>query len=187
MAWRPGYECELAVVSNDEISAPSSDITIPGTPGAAQGLLSRVGSGLGLDLMLKGLNSESMTSIKDKFNELSNEAPRSITPSGDALEIWDVRREWVAKWSVYGASADGGIAGKCLELSPFNTALTVHRYRIQRFACNLGTVLQRNLLPTGPPRSHKAYRVHQSCSNYLGCWWFPDFRGQQTAPLRASI
>ncbi|KAJ2914600.1 hypothetical protein MD484_g5846, partial [Candolleomyces efflorescens] len=110
VAWRPGYECELAVVSNDEISAPSADVNIPGTPGAAQGLLSRVGSGLGLDLMLKGLNSESITSIKDKFNELSNEAPRSITPSGDALEIWDVRREWVAKWSVYGASADGGIA-----------------------------------------------------------------------------
>ena len=31
---------------------------------------------------------------------------------GDSVEIWDVRRGWIAKWSVTGSAGDGGVSGK---------------------------------------------------------------------------
>jgi len=103
IAWRPGYECELAVVSNDDVSPPTADAPVPSvTPG----LLSRVGSGLGLDAMLN-FNDQ----LKEKLNEQALESLKS-TGNGEVLEIWDVRREWLAKWSVPRASADGSIAGR---------------------------------------------------------------------------
>lgn len=33
--------------------------------------------------------------------------------SGDMIEIWDVRREWIAKWRVLGSGREGGVTGKC--------------------------------------------------------------------------
>ena len=41
---------------------------------------------------------------------------------GDAVEIWDVRRGWIAKWEVGGSAGEGGVASKCslpYLLSPF--------------------------------------------------------------------
>ena len=31
---------------------------------------------------------------------------------GDAVEIWDVRKGWIAKWAVGGSNVEGGVAGK---------------------------------------------------------------------------
>lgn len=31
--------------------------------------------------------------------------------SCDAIEIWDVRRGWIGKWSVVGSGVEGGISG----------------------------------------------------------------------------
>ena len=41
---------------------------------------------------------------------------------GDAVEICDVRRGWIAKWAVGGSAGEGGVAGECSLphlLSPF--------------------------------------------------------------------
>ena len=32
--------------------------------------------------------------------------------TGDAVEIWDVRRGWIAKWAVGGSAIEGGVAGE---------------------------------------------------------------------------
>jgi hypothetical protein len=37
---------------------------------------------------------------------------------GDAVEIWDVRRGWIAKWAVGGSAMEGGVAGEFVIL-PF--------------------------------------------------------------------
>ncbi len=80
--WRPGYECELAVVSNAESSTGSmSDITDSGT-------------------------------IVDVDSEKLEVAPvKRRTDIGDAVEIWDVRRGYIAKWQVGGSSIEGGVTG----------------------------------------------------------------------------
>ncbi|KAG6853834.1 hypothetical protein C0991_000948 [Blastosporella zonata] len=71
--WRPGYECELAVVSNAEFSSGSSP-----------------------DLLQAGESTaENKTSV-----------------GGDAVEIWDVRRAWIPKWSVTGSAIEGGVTGQ---------------------------------------------------------------------------
>ena len=33
---------------------------------------------------------------------------------GDSVEIWDVRRQYVAKWAVRGSAYEGGVTGKPL-------------------------------------------------------------------------
>ncbi|TFK20632.1 WD40 repeat-like protein [Coprinopsis marcescibilis] len=108
VSWRPGYECELAVVSNEEFAVPPLETQPSNTPTStqSQGLLSRVGSGLGLDVMIKGFNSDF------QYATVSGEAQptHSTSYAADAIEIWDVRREWVAKWSVNGTSLDGSIS-----------------------------------------------------------------------------
>lgn len=65
--------------------------------------ISKSGSMIGLDSLLRptvGLAKE-----KPGSNE--------TTPSkfGDSIEIWDVRRSWIAKWSVSGSGADSGVSG----------------------------------------------------------------------------
>ena len=32
---------------------------------------------------------------------------------GDAVEIWDMRKGWIAKWAVGGSAGEGGVAGEC--------------------------------------------------------------------------
>ncbi|KJA20557.1 hypothetical protein HYPSUDRAFT_216934 [Hypholoma sublateritium FD-334 SS-4] len=82
IAWRPGYECEIAIVSNNDYSTHTLD-----APGSS------LSGGLtpGLDAM------KVVDPIKDKASS-----------SGDAIEIWDVRRGWIAKWRVSGSASDGG-------------------------------------------------------------------------------
>ncbi|KAH6910780.1 hypothetical protein BKA70DRAFT_1271501 [Coprinopsis sp. MPI-PUGE-AT-0042] len=107
VAWRPGYECELAVVSNEELSVPGMD-SHPSLPPPTPGLLSRVGSGLGLDSMLRNLNYDGYTaaSMEGRVDRQNRQA----APAGETIELWDVRREYVAKWSVSGSSAEGSIS-----------------------------------------------------------------------------
>ncbi|KAF9457119.1 hypothetical protein BDZ94DRAFT_1302117 [Collybia nuda] len=39
----------------------------------------------------------------------SDNNPSSVAVGGDAVEIWDVRRSWIPKWSVTGSAAEGGV------------------------------------------------------------------------------
>ncbi|KAF8960014.1 hypothetical protein BDZ97DRAFT_1922438 [Flammula alnicola] len=124
LAWRPGYECELAIVSNTEYATHSIDISQAspsptfGPTNNNSGLLTRVGSGLGLDALMRGggSNSGDNTFAKDKPNAPMATTPEpkaspsvSLASPGDAVEIWDVRRGWIAKWSVTGSAVEGGI------------------------------------------------------------------------------
>jgi WD repeat-containing protein 24 len=72
--WRAGYECEVAVVSNDEFGESGSDLNDVGGGGGS------MGPGKG---------------------------------RGDAVEIWGVKRGWIAKWAVGGSAGEGGVAGEC--------------------------------------------------------------------------
>lgn len=44
--------------------------------------------------------------------------PSTNAVGGDAVEIWDVRRGWVPKWSVTGSAAEGGVTGQLTSLLP---------------------------------------------------------------------
>jgi WD40 repeat protein len=85
--WRPGYECELAVVSNAEFvtgSGPdkvmgqsvNSNLVVPRTTGAEEGRAQAVPAGC-----------------------------------SDLMEIWDVRREWVPKWYLPASVEECGVTG----------------------------------------------------------------------------
>lgn len=83
--WRPGYECELAIVSNAEFGAGAmSDIGDSGT-------------------------------VTDVDLEKPMMAPaKRRTDIGDPVEIWDVRRGHIAKWLVGGSAIEGGVTGTSL-------------------------------------------------------------------------
>lgn len=34
-----------------------------------------------------------------------------VMPAGDLIELWDVRRQWIAKWTVTGSNREGGVTG----------------------------------------------------------------------------
>ncbi|KAH9481800.1 GATOR complex protein WDR24 [Psilocybe cubensis] len=106
LAWRPGYECEIAVVSTTEFATSSVDSSNAGS----SGLLTRTGSGHGLDHIMRGALPESIYPSKDKMGVQTDVKASSSIPSvGDAVEIWDARRGWLAKWSVRGSAVEGGV------------------------------------------------------------------------------
>lgn len=89
--WRPGYECEVALVSNEEFSTGSGD-------------------GLGTSPIDDAGGGGAFDTGGDKANGKG---------SGDAVEIWDVRRGWIAKWTVAGSAIEGGVTGKLSPRLPF--------------------------------------------------------------------
>jgi len=116
VAWRPGYECEIALVSSTEFATGSSDSSQASPGSNPSGLLTRAGSSSGLDSVFRGSSGlESVYAAKDKFIVPTVLEPKSLTSAsgaGDSVEIWDVRRGWIAKWSVTGSAAEGGVSGK---------------------------------------------------------------------------
>ena len=115
--WRPGYECELAVVSHVDFSVSSQHIDhlYPSSPstrgrGPSSGLQSRVGSSIRLDTTVRSLNDLNLTPKEPKSSSMSLQQ-HSANPISDAVEIWDVRRSWLPKWSVSGTSVEGGVTG----------------------------------------------------------------------------
>ncbi|KAF9220562.1 hypothetical protein BS17DRAFT_787288 [Gyrodon lividus] len=86
--WRPEYPCELALVSNAEfgggsgaelLASPRMQNSVPAFISAAAPVLE----------------------IKDKEGRAGL--------GGDAVEIWDVRRGWIAKWTVDASISEGGV------------------------------------------------------------------------------
>ncbi|KAI0062106.1 hypothetical protein BV25DRAFT_1900133 [Artomyces pyxidatus] len=86
--WRPGYDCELAVVSNAEFGIGSNSDMSSSTS-------DQPGEALGEPI---GLETESVSS-----------QPKRMSDMGDAVEIWDVRRGYIAKWLVGGSAVEGGV------------------------------------------------------------------------------
>ncbi|KIM74206.1 hypothetical protein PILCRDRAFT_711720 [Piloderma croceum F 1598] len=94
--WRPEYECELALVSNEDFGSGSGsggEVSAGGGAGASPDFTDMGG--------IVGRGSDSgLGSLGGKGKGFS----------GDAVEIWDVRRGWIAKWAVGGSAIEGGVA-----------------------------------------------------------------------------
>ena len=101
VAWRPGYECELAVTSYQDVAATTqSNQPFDSTTGV-----------LGL------VSSSPRTSFLSQVMSGEERQEKNNNPSNDAngahpIQIWDVRRGYVAKWTVRGSAAEGGVTGK---------------------------------------------------------------------------
>ncbi|KAJ4476615.1 hypothetical protein J3R30DRAFT_310066 [Lentinula aciculospora] len=148
--WRPSHECEVAVLSNGEFSSGSNpDIgpstapsVLPKSAGAPvrtpsmrsiqgnQGMVNKIGTGLSFSLEMLG-NEDHHIDARGKTERSSNAATGSPKGSstnnggvGDAAEIWDVRRGWIAKWRVNGSAAEGGSTD--LAFGDSNTLWTQH-------------------------------------------------------------
>ncbi|KAK0193592.1 hypothetical protein F5146DRAFT_1101535 [Armillaria mellea] len=108
--WRPSYECEIAIVSNAELGTGSNpDMS---QPPALAGTVERVNRALGLDLggrdaSQNGVNKDNSSGLASGFK--TPKASNIVVGMGDAIEIWDVRRGWIAKWSVTGSAIEGGV------------------------------------------------------------------------------
>ncbi|KAI8974589.1 hypothetical protein BD414DRAFT_498136 [Trametes punicea] len=106
--WRPGYECELAVVSNADFGT-GTDVghgSLPGGPSSASvGLTSGLATAFSSPRMppahLGGTDSPRTP------EERSNSVSRRET--SDPVEIWDVRRGYIAKWVISGSAVEGGV------------------------------------------------------------------------------
>ncbi|KAH7885076.1 hypothetical protein F5I97DRAFT_1810259 [Phlebopus sp. FC_14] len=86
--WRPDYPCELALVSNADWGGGSGSdlVTSPRLQNAGTAFISSTSTG----------------------GDAKDAEVKSST-SGEAVEIWDVRRGWIAKWTVEASAAEGGV------------------------------------------------------------------------------
>jgi len=107
--WRPGYECEIAVVSNPELAPPAkTDVSkLAATPP----FLSRSVSSSTIDTLSTVTDTDS---LHPPVSPMENKGYASVPVVDDTIEIWDVRRAWVAKWSINGSGAEGSLAGTLL-------------------------------------------------------------------------
>lgn len=112
--WRPGYETELAIASYNESAYNPTSKTTSSSSVNAPPILSSLSKNAVADQ-----NSLSRTTRADiaQLGAGGSETRRSgevdITQrSGDMIEIWDVRRPWIAKWIVDGSNCEGGVSGE---------------------------------------------------------------------------
>lgn len=76
--------------------------------------MTRVGSSSGLDSVFRGSTGlDNIYAAKDKLNLPIVSEPKA-SGVGDSVEIWDVRRGWIAKWSVTGSAGEGGVTGRAM-------------------------------------------------------------------------
>ncbi|TDL29867.1 hypothetical protein BD410DRAFT_45075 [Rickenella mellea] len=119
VAWRPGYETELAIASNNEFGYPVSSaptaaaVAAITSPGDMSGLLAnlniRQGNNTAMATNLQTVGSADSGSVSSKGSDSSTVAVGPMKGPGDLIEIWDVRRPWIAKWSVDGSCVEGGV------------------------------------------------------------------------------
>lgn len=105
--WRPSYECEIAIVSNAEF-----------------------GTGSNSDLSQNSVTSDvTRNSLPPQHSNEGVQAVREQqqqNAGGDAIEIWDVRRGWIAKWCVTGSAIEGGVTGNYIAASSLCGRLTLY-------------------------------------------------------------
>ncbi|KAF8553639.1 hypothetical protein OG21DRAFT_1485291 [Imleria badia] len=86
--WRPDYPCELALVSNAEFNG---------------------GSGAKLLASPRMQNATPSFLLSAMAASDSKDADSKCGLVGEAVEIWNVRRGWIAKWTVDTSVSDGGV------------------------------------------------------------------------------
>lgn len=99
VAWRPNYECELVVSSYQDVAAGVQTGQSFDSSASGLGLLSS--------------SPKSSFGLLSSHEEIREEDPlaHSSNPVGNPIEIWDVRRGYVAKWTVRGSAVEGGVTG----------------------------------------------------------------------------
>ncbi|EJF60586.1 hypothetical protein DICSQDRAFT_87772 [Dichomitus squalens LYAD-421 SS1] len=110
--FRPGYECELAVVSNADFGT-GTDFghgALGGGPSSASaGMPSpRVPSALLGGMGLAGGSGSKSDGTTTPEGRAKSQGPGEGSGS-DPVEIWDVRRGYVAKWVVSGSAIESGV------------------------------------------------------------------------------
>ncbi|KAF9532667.1 hypothetical protein CPB83DRAFT_867467 [Crepidotus variabilis] len=108
LAWRPGYECELAIASTADYATPAESLLQHTSTGTSSGYMTRVGSTMDLSALMRVPSNLEMLKEKLAIHTLSE--GKNSPLSCDAIEIWDVRRGWIGKWSVVGSGVEGGIS-----------------------------------------------------------------------------
>ncbi|KAJ7709805.1 hypothetical protein B0H17DRAFT_238977 [Mycena rosella] len=105
--WRPGYDCEIAVVSNANAEFGSGNFSESTGPAPA----STYASALGGSLAKAGDGSMSNQLAGSAASGTGKDGRERSGGSGigDAVEIWDARRGWIAKWTVRGSAIEGGV------------------------------------------------------------------------------
>jgi uncharacterized protein (DUF2147 family) len=76
--------------------------------------------------------------VNDKEKPVTPDDKHS-TSTGDAVEIWDVRRGWIGKWSLTGTAGDGGVNGMFSFAASSIILKLQTRYCVWRFACFVGS------------------------------------------------
>lgn len=106
--WRPGYGCELAVVSNADFGLGSgSDISVAASKMPSPRIAEKPIQGEPQPLAI-------LTELKNHLNpKMPSEPIVSQTRNGvgDSIEIWDVRRQYIAKWLLNNSAVEGGVTG----------------------------------------------------------------------------
>ena len=157
--FRPGYECELAVVSNADFGTSTEfghSTTSPGsaglTPGAVtpRAITAHLGANGGGD-------------------GTATPGGRSKGEGSDPVEIWDVRRGYIAKWVVTGSAVEGGVTGSSVSLyQPDNDTETLSdRYRLRRLACAVGSAPVGDVLSAGLAPVSETSRRHHALRGFV--------------------
>ncbi|KAJ7109490.1 hypothetical protein C8R44DRAFT_289695 [Mycena epipterygia] len=106
--WRPGYECEVAVVSNANAEFGSGNFSELAGPPPGPTYASALGSGAPRAGSLSTSNLLASGGAGGASKE-ARERGGGSSGIGDAVEIWDARRGWIAKWTVRGSAIEGGV------------------------------------------------------------------------------
>ncbi|EIW58869.1 uncharacterized protein TRAVEDRAFT_65085 [Trametes versicolor FP-101664 SS1] len=122
--WRPGYECELAVVSNADFGA-GTDFGHGSLPTGPSSASVGLGSGLATALSSPRLTSTHLGGAETPGTP--DDRAKSLTRSdgSDPVEIWDVRRGFIAKWIVNGSAVEGGVTD--IEFGDSHSLWAVHQ------------------------------------------------------------
>ena len=107
--WRPGHNCEIAVISNPELASASTKADASQLPSLTPPFLSRPASTHALDSLIQLPDIEVQ---HVPMPPMEGKGSGFIPTADDTIEIWDVRRGWIAKWSVRGSGAEGSLTGR---------------------------------------------------------------------------
>ena len=124
VSWRPGYETELAVAYytdstfNPALKTPQP-VTLSLSPSIKQLSLENENTTVSGTLDSEEGGASPSIGVLPMGLHISGGQPNAR--SGELVEIWDVRRPWLAKWTVNGSNNEGGVSG--MVFSSFDTSM----------------------------------------------------------------
>lgn len=102
-----------------------------------------------------------------------------LNDGGAPIEIWDVRRGFIAKWVVNDSVGEGGVRGLYI-YSPSPKMADIRnlfvRYCIRRFSCHMGPTLVGGILTAGSALLQQTVERNITNSRYMGSDGHARFR-----------